>query len=357
MAYTVIDDPSAHFQVHGWTGNASTNAITLDGNSNLQADLYWHKQPEATNGWHNIDSSRGVTKILATQDSSATESTYSGYLTSFDSNGFTVPTGDSSSNANNTPQLSWLWKANGGTTSSNSDGGYTTSVQANQDAGFSIVTYSGTGGNSPSATTIGHGLGAVPKFIIIRARNRAENWHVFHHSMGTGGHILDNTSIFNNNSTLGATLPTSSVYTLGTDLRMNGGDNYVAWCFADVKGYSKFGHYKGNGSSNGIMVNTGFKPATIIIKNTEQTEPWIIYNTERSPSNPTNKKMSPGDAGAENLVSGQGDAAYNMIDILSNGFKLRSGNGASNVNDKTLIYAAWAKEPLVSSGGVPATAH
>ena len=353
MAYTVIDDPSAHFQVKGWTGNASSQAVTLDGNSDMQPDLYWHKQPEATNGWHNIDSSRGVTKILASQGTGA-ESTYSGYLTSFDSNGFTVPTGDTSSNANNTPQLSWLWKANGGSVSNNTDGDLTTSVQANQAAGFSIVTYSPP---NDTARTIGHGLGAVPKFVIIRARNRSENWSVFHHSMGTGGHILDNTSIFNSNSVLGATLPTSSVFTLGTDWRMNGAYNYVAWCWANVKGYSKFGRYKGNGSYDGIMINTGFKPATVIIKNTEQTEPWIIYNTERSPYNSTNKKMSPGDAGAENAVSGQGDAAYNMIDILSNGFKLRSNSGAANVNDKTLIYAAWAGEPLVSSGGVPATAH
>ena len=355
MAYTVIDDASAHFQVKGWTGNASTQAVTLDGNSDMQPDLYWHKEPLDANGWHNLDSSRGTNKILAFAQTGS-ESTWTGALTSFDSNGFTVPTGDTSTNSNNTPQLSWLFKANGGTTSSNSDGGYTTTVQANQDAGFSIVTYSGTGGNSPSATTIGHGLGAVPRFIIIRARNRGENWHVFHYSNGTGGMILDNTSVFNSSSTLGDTLPTSSVYKLGTDLRMNGSYNYVAWCWADVQGYSKFGQYYGNGQYDGCFVYTGFKPATIIAKASGSTEPWFIFNNVRDPGNVTEHKMGPHSSQAENLVSGQGDKNYNMIDVISNGFKCRSNSGGMNPNGGKMIYAAWAENPFVSSGGVPSPA-
>ena len=355
MAYTVIDDPSAHLQIQEYTGNASTLNVTNDGNSDLQPDWLLLKKMDTAH-WGCFDSSRGTSKMLITDDGGNYAEQTVGGVEAFNSDGFTLGN-NGTNNASGSTNVAWQWKANGGTTSSNTDGGYTTSVQANQDAGFSIVTYTGTGGNSPTATTIGHGLGAVPKFIIIRARNRVENWHVFHHSMGTGGHILDNTSAHNTNSVLGDTLPTSSVYKLGTDLRMNGGYNYIAYFFANVKGYSRFGRFKGNGSYDGIMVNTGFKPATVIIKNTEQSEPWIIYNTERSPSNPTNKKLSPGDSGGENAVSGQGDAAYNMIDILSNGFKLRSNNGASNVNDKTLIYAAWAKEPLVTSSGVPATAH
>ena len=245
-------------------------------------------------------------------------------------------------------------------TSSNSDGGYTTSVQANQDAGFSIVTYSGTGGNSPSATTIGHGLGAVPKFIIIRARNRVENWHVFHYSVGTGGQILDNQSTYNNNSTLGDTLPTSTVYKLGTDWRMNGSYNYVGYFFADIPGFSKFGSYQGNGETmHGPFVHLGFKPAFVIIKNTETANrAWYMFDLARRPFNPNGLKFYADTGGVEGTDQ--------SIDICSNGFKVRpegatgagSGVGTSSVNNdnQKMCYAAWAKNPFVTSTGTPTTA-
>ena len=210
MAYTDIDDPSAHFQVKKWTGNAGTNAITLDGNSNMQPDFMWHKEQNDTNGWHQFDSNRGVTKYLATNNANA-EATFSGYLSSFDSNGFTAGSGDSSMNSSSTAQCSWMWHCNSGTTSSNSDGSVTSTVQANTTAGFSIVTYSS---DNSSAETIGHGLGAVPKVLIVKRLNsNNRDWAVYHESIGNTKYLqlnesdaeIDNAAYWND------TTPTSSL--------------------------------------------------------------------------------------------------------------------------------------------------
>ena len=382
-AYSVIDDPSKFFQVMTYVGNQGSDvttgseaSFTFDGNSDMKPDWMWFKGRNYANDWTSYDSSNGFGSSSDTENGALCPSITQpegsaiwgggsayGYIKSFNTDGFTGVSGNVGSNPGPSKRAVWGyaseclaygWKANGGTTSTNTAGDINTTVQVNSDAGFSIVNYSPP---NDTARTIGHGLGAVPKFIIIKALNRNENWHVFHYEAGTGGSILDNDTAHNNNTVLGDTLPTSTVYKLGTDWRMNGSYHYVGYFFSEVRGFSKFGSYKGNGQYDGQFVYTGFKPAMIIIKDEDGTEPWIVYDTKRNPFNPTDKKLSPSIHSTENAVSGLGDANYNMIDIYANGFKCKSNSAAANGNNNTFFYAAWAEEPLVTSGGIPATAR
>jgi hypothetical protein len=352
MAYTNIDDPSAYFQVKLWTGNAGTNAITLDGNSDMQPDFMWHKEQYDTNGWHQFDSSRGAAKYLATQ-STAAEGTYSGYLNSFDSNGFTAGPGDSSMNSSGTAQCSWMWHCNGGTTSSNTDGSITSTVQVNQDAGFSIVTWAGTA----STATIGHGLGVAPKVVIIRARDKGvpTSWIVFHKDGSTSDDdyfILQGTfakgtqaGLFNNQ------YPSSTVFGVANDFWVNSAStNYIAYCFAEKQGYSKFGKYVGNGSTNGPFVYTGFKPAFLMVKRVDSISSWQIKDSARNPNNLADKTV----------FANLGNAEYSTFyfyDLLSNGFKVRGTDAELNDSGGTYIYMAFAENPFVTSTGVPTTAR
>ena len=361
MAYTNIDDPSAHFQVKLWTGTgAAGNTITLDGNSDMQPDWMWHKEPTDANGWHQIDSSRGTTYVLASQNTGAEYDVLNTYISSFNSNGFTAGYGDSSINSNGVSQCSWMWHCNGGTTSSNTDGSITSTVQANQDAGFSIVTYTGNG----SASTIGHGLGVVPAMIIVKCRNAGStNWTVYHKNSNATpqNYILElnNANAAADNDRFNDTAPTSSVFSVnaGSSTVNQNTNTYVAYCFAEKQGYSKFGKYVGNGSADGAFVYTGFKPAFVLVKNASATESWVVYDTARNTFNLTNLKLSPDTADSENNNSAIGGAAYNNIDILSNGFKCRSNNAATNGSGNTIIYMAFAEHPFTTSTGIPTTAR
>lgn len=352
MAYTTIDDSSEHFQADAYTGTG-TSAMSLSGNSNLQPDFIWAKRRTAAYDHSFFDSSRGGSALLQCSVTSA-ENTNQTWISSFNSDGFTAGLSDHSYSLTGGTYGGYFWKGNGGTTSSNTDGDITTTVQVNSTAGFSIVTYSPP---NDTARNIGHGLGKVPRFIIIKARNRDENWHVFHYSVGTGGQILDNQSTYNNNSTLGDTLPTSTVYKLGTDWRMNGSYNYVGYFFADIPGFSKFGSYQGNGETeHGPFVHLGFKPAFVIIKNTETANrAWYMFDLGRRPFNPNGLKFYADTGGVEGTDQ--------SIDICSNGFKVRpegavTGYGTSSVNNdnQKMCYAAWAKNPFVTSTGTPTTA-
>jgi len=354
-AYTNIDDPSAYFQVKKWTGNAGTNAITLDGNSDMRPDLMWHKEQNDTNGWHQFDSSRGVTKYLATQSTGA-EGTFSGYLTSFDSNGFTANYGDSSMNSSGTAQCSWMWHCNGGTTVSNTDGDITSTVQVNQDAGFSIITYTGSGTTND---TIGHGLGEEPDIAIFKRRDVATgNWDVqensgksgpisvaFRHTLnlteGTATNVLSSFS----NTTIGLST--------GGDAQKNiSGSDYVCYAFKGKQGYSKFGTYYGNGSTDGKFVYLGFKPALVIFKVlSDPNHGWSMIDNKRSPFNLMNNDIFANAGSAEATNS-------NLVDFLSNGFKLRGSTYPANSGGtNTYSYFAWAENPFVTSTGVPTTAR
>ena len=360
MPYTTIDDPSAHFQTKLYTGNSTNNtAITNDGNSDLQPDWIWAKS--RTNAhYHDLrDSTRGVTKRLVSNTNDA-ESTKDQSYVSFDSDGFTLGDDtDSDGSALNTINTSsnnyvaWQWKANGGTTTTNDAsstgvGSIDSVYQANTTAGFSIVTYTGTG----STATVAHGLGAVPDVLIFKKRSAADNWYVYHKQLTSDYYlVLDTTGARNNDVNIwNDTDPTSTVFSIANAGVHADGKTMVCYAFAEKKGYSKFGRYEGNGNANGAFVYTGFSPAWIMIKNrTDSGDDWHIFDSTRDATgNIASQRLKANDSGAE--------ASDGALDFLSNGFKLRNTSNARNSGDR-FIYMAFAKSPYVSSTGTPTTAR
>ena len=473
MAYTTIDDPSAHFQVKLYSGNNTQTSITYDGNSNLQPDWIWAKS-RSNSHYHDFrDTSRGLTLRLYSNGNNA-EDTKSASYVSFDSNGFTLgddgggsPANTVNSSSNN--YASWGWRAGGSTptktykvvvvsdsgnkyrfrnsadsatfaqsavtldlqeggtyvfdwsdstaqghpirfstTSDGTHGGgseYTTGVvkddsaykttitvassaptlyyycsnhsgmggqvntntlhgqtnfdgsnlsivQTNSTAGFSIVKRVGTGS---AGATYGHGLGSEPDVIINKGRNTNE-WYSYFKSISAGTHWIslestgakvDDANMWND------TNATSTIFTVGNSGGSNGSSvNYIAYCFSEVKGYSKFGSYKGNGSTDGAFVYTGFKPAWLMIKRTSDSgNDWIIIDTTRFTFNVIDNYLRANTSDAET-------DQYNIDeDILSNGFKLRGDSGNINASGATYLYMAFAEHPFVSSKGVPVTAR
>ena len=343
-----IDDGSQYFNTVLYSGNNTAKSITGVG---FQPDFIWDKNRSDVYNHYLNDSSRGVTKYLNSNNSSG-ESTITQGITSFDSDGFSVGT-DNSHNANGTNLVAWNWKANGGTTSSNTDGSITSTVQANTTAGFSIVTYTG---NGTAGATIGHGLGVTPSMFIIKGRSLSGSWVTYHKDLGAtkalalqGTNAPTTSSAYFNN-----TEPTSSVITLGYDGPgnevNNGGDTYVAYCFAEIEGYSKFGSYTGNGSSDGTFIYTGFRPAFVICKRTNGIGSWVVQDNKRPAYNQGGNYVY---ANALNV-----EATDLPIDILSNGFKQRQGAYSdNNGSGDTYIYMAFAENPFVTSGATPVTAR
>ena len=335
MAYTTIDKPSDYFNTVLYSGTGSSQAITGVG---FQPDWVWIKNRTGTN-WHTLyDVIRSTTKVLNSNQSEA-ESTDATGLTSFDSDGFTHGSGGNG-NVNGGSFVSWNWLASN-TTASNSNGSITSSVSASTTAGFSIVTYTGTGSNA----TIGHGLGSVPKMLIVKDRSSTENWRIYHASLGNTKEIyLDlNNASATSSTTWNNTTPTSSVFSVGTVHGTNkSSDNYVAYCFAEKKGYSKFGSYTGNGNADGTFVYTGFKPAFIIGKITSDANEWFLIDNKRSTFNVANKSVYANTSAAENT--------NHDVDFLSNGFKIRDSDGTVNVSGGSYIYLAFAEAPFVTAG-------
>ena len=358
MAYTNIDDPSAYFQTAIYNGQSGTQFdVTNDGNSDLQPDLIWFKDRGAAYSHYLVDSSRGRAKGLKS-DTTAAETT-SGQtnwdLVSFDSDGFEVgaPSEGESTNAGTTSKAAWQWKANGGTTASNTDGNTTTTVQANQDAGFSIVTYTGTGSGSQ---TMGHGLGVTPNIVLTKARSGTSNWS-FNGNFGgmTYGtnRLLLNTSAALTADTNEVTAASSTTFTGGGSSGVNSnGSTFVAYCFVEKQGYSKFGKYVGNGNANGPFVYTGFKPAWVMVKRSNAAgDSWAIFDNQRSDFNVIGKEIAANESSAEYVRT-----AANT-DFLSNGFKIRNTDGWHNTSGATYIYMAFAENPFTTSTGIPTTAR
>jgi hypothetical protein len=346
-----IDKPNLHFNTKLYTGNGSTNhSITGVG---FQPDWTWIKSRDDTYSHFVFDAVRGAGKQIHPNLTNA-ETTNLNNLYSFDSDGFSLAQSgnDDVTNKNNSNFASWNWKANG-QGSSNTDGSInTTYTSANTTAGFSICKYTGTGSNA----TVGHGLGAAPKMIIFKNTNSTRDWAVYHDFIQPGtpnAYMALNQTYakeagynFSN-----ATAPTSSVFSVGNLTSNNGsGQEYIAYCFADVKGYSKFGGYTGNGNANGTFVYTGFKPAFVIFKNATDTGyGWYILDNKRDIDNPAAQYIYVNQNSAE--------ATNTFYDLLSNGFKVRESGGGSNGSGKTYIYMAFAENPIVGSNNVPATAR
>ena len=346
MAYTTIDDPTIYFNTKLFTGNGSTQSLTGVG---FQPDWVWFKnRTDAGNNHLLYDVVRGVTKTIKSSTNGA-EVTDSGGLTSFDSDGFSVGSKGSLNNSS-ASIVAWNWKA-GGSASSNTDGSITSTVSANTTAGFSILTFTGTG----SSATVGHGLGAVPKAILFKKTSGAQGWGVYHDGVGNTGSLrLDGTDgtttssdFFNNTS------PTSSVFTVNVNNSVNNsGGTMLAYCFAEKKGYSKFGSYTGNGNADGTFIYLGFKPALIITKRTNDISHWLMMDNKRDTFNVAKTLVVANDSDSEsNWGTGRN------IDFLSNGFKARSTSTGLNVSGSSYIYIAFAESPFVTSTGIPTTAR
>ena len=363
MAYTTIDDPSAHFQALTYTGNATNRTLTFDGNSDLQADWFWFKERNASANWHQLyDTSRGIgtssSKRLFTNATSAEEETSGSGVRGVGTNSVDIGTTPGVNGNTNTLVL-WAWKANGGTTSSNTDGDITSTVQVNSTSKFSIFTYTGNGNN---LDTVGHGLGTTPDFCVIKGRSSGasgtQRWFVKVPAVCGASEILElDTTNAKGDSGNGIETMSSTTVTLGIDTgNGNGvnesGLNYVGYAFASVEGYSKIGSYTGNGNADGPFVYTGFRPAWVMTKRTDSTSSWFILDVKRDPENYLGQNLYPNLANAEST-----ETSGRISDFLSNGFKCRGSNNDNNASGGTYIYMAFAEHPFVSSKGVPVTAR
>ena len=346
--YTTIDDPSEYFQTATWAGTGATQSITNDGNSDLQPDWVWTKPRGIAFNHSLMDSSRGVGssgKVIVANSANA-EFTINDYVTSLNSDGFSVGAGDAGFNASNDTYVSWQWKANGGTTSTNTNGTVNSTVQANTTAGFSIVQWASDG----APDTIGHGLSQAPDWIFMKSTVSGLHWFGYSRELGPGKqHLLALDYIQSNTSVLNNTDPSSTVfYTNHSDVSSGG---MIAYCFHSVQGYSKFGSYTGNGSTNGPFIYTGFKPAMVLLRRSNTSSNWVIMDSKRNTFNEMETRLFPNLNNAETT-----DSTYGM-DFLSNGFKLRDTVSQSNGSGSTYIYMAFAEQPFVTSTGAPATAR
>ena len=319
-----------NFDVVTYTGNGSSQSIS---SLAFRPDFVWIKGRSFNGANMLFDSVRGATKRLVSNQT-LVESTVQG-VTSFNSDGFTLGN-DADCNFNNNTLVAWCWKA-GGTAVSNTDGSITSSVSANAEYGFSIVSYTGTGANA----TIGHGLNTTPKFIIAKTRDSAVNWIIYHGSLGSQDFLRFTTAQTDNNSTVWNTAPTDSVFGVGSANGVNeSGDDYIAYCFADVPGYQRIGSYTGNGSSTGPVIVTGFKPRWILIKRSDSADSWQISDTARGGDSSNDDVLFADLSSAESATSNR------TIDFLNNGFQLKGTNGGINASGGTYLYLAIGDDEI-----------
>lgn len=351
MAYTTINKPSNYFDTKLYTGTGSAQSITGLG---FSPDFVWIKDRTSANNHRLLDTVRGATKELYSSSNADGEVTQAQSLTAFNSDGFSIGTlAQVNTNANN--YVSWNWDGNG-SGSSNNSGTITSTVSANTTSGFSIVTYTG---NGSSSATVGHGLGIAPAMIIVKGRagtNAANNWFIYHKNLSSNNNLIFTTAAQAGTGTFSSGVvssPTSSTFgfTAGTTvINVNeSGTTYVAYCFAEVKGFSKIGSYTGNGSTDGPFVYTGFKPSMVIAKRIDSTGNWRTRDNKRSPNNVITDVLYPNSSASTTTEDDH--------DFLSNGFKVRTTGPENNASGGTFIYMAFAEQPLVGTNNVPATAR
>jgi hypothetical protein len=351
MPYTTINKGSSYFNTVLYTGTGSGGSNRQITGVGFQPDWVWVKTRGSTQEHVLSDVVRGATGALDSSATTAEEITNT-RIGAFISDGFQLGSGavQNRVNENGVGLVSWNWLANGAGVS-NTSGTITSTVSANTTAGFSIVSYTGTGANA----TVGHGLGVAPNVVIIKERTSAGEWVFGDSSLGftkfiemnSSGASQTNSTRFNN------TAPTSSVFSIGTALDVNtNGNAHIAYCFADVKGFSKFGSYTGNGSTNGTFIYTGFSPAFVMFKNTTTANrQWYMMDNKRNTFNVANIVLAANQANDESWW-GTG----NNIDFLSNGIKIRSNSDINNSSDN-FIYMTFAQNPFVSSTQIPVTAR
>jgi len=330
---STITNGAAYMAATTYTGTGSARSVTGVG---FQPDFVWIKERSSTSGHALFDVVRGVQKRLVSNTTDA-EDTSAQLLTAFNSDGFSVGT-DGAINENTQTYIGWQWKANG-TGVTNTNGSITSTVSVGATQGFSVVTYTA----SSSASTIGHGLGVAPSMIIQKNRDAVTDWGVYHISVGATKFLkLNSTDAASTNSIpWNDTTPTSTVFSIGTGY--TNGNKYVAYCFSAVAGYSAFGSYTGNGSADGTFVYTGMRSRFLMIKRTDGVGEWWIYDTSRSASNTANLVLFAHSSAAE--------ISDSNVDILSNGFKLRTATYQPNTSGQTYIYMAFAEVPFKSALG------
>ena len=336
MAYTTIDNPELYFQVKIYTGTGSSNALTLDGDENMQPDLVWNKIRSATGSHRMTDAVRGVTEEIY-PDIPDAEDTQSEGVTAFGSNGFTVGT-NAGYNTSSATYVAWCWKESA-------------------TAGFDIVSYTGNGSNR----TISHSLSAKPAMMIVKQRSASRDWWVYNKNLdgtdgATGVLYLDLTDAAGTSATTSwnSTAPTTSVFSLGTTVGVNkASQTYIAYLFAEKQGFSKFGSYIGNGNVDGTYVHLGFRPAWLLIKRSSASgTDWILHDNKRAGFNVNDDYLAANTSAAE--VTGN---TYQNLDLLANGFKMRGSGTGTNTSGETYVYMAFAEQPFVNSKGVPCNAR
>ena len=338
-----INKPNQYFNTKLYTGTGAENGITGVG---FQPDFTWIKERSSATSHRVFDSIRGATKEMFT-DLTDAESTDAQSLKSFDSDGFTLGT-DGATNGSSDTYASWNWLASN-TTASNTDGSITSTVSASTTSGFSIVSWTGTGANA----TVGHSLNSTPQMIIVKNRGAGEIWVVYNKTIGATKYLSLNSNIASTTSSTiwNDTEPTSSVFSVGTSEQSNrSGYDMIAYCFSEVKSFSKFGQYTGNGSADGTFVYTGFKPAFVIIKRTDGANGWCMFDNKRDPENTVDKTLF------AHLSNAESTGIFNS-DFLSNGFKIRDTDADWNASGSSYIYMAFAESPLVGTNNIPATAR
>ena len=339
-AYTTIDNPELYFQTYIYAGNASNpRTHTLSGDEDMQPDMIFQKNRSSSNGWTVADAVRGANLTLSC-DGAGAEITdkADGHVDSFTSTGFVLGAGTSDARINDSGNnyAAWCWKESA-------------------TAGFDIISYSGTG----SAKTESHSLSAVPHWMLVKQRNDpgggSNSWEVYHQKNTSAPetefmYFNETGATTDSNLRWNDTAPTSSVITVGTGYSTNqSSSSFIGYLWSEKQGYSKFGSYSGNGNADGTFVYTGFRPAFLIIKRTEEAGSWNLIDTKRDTYNPTAVNIKADSSNAEE--------SFSICDILSNGFKIRTTNGAVNNSSGTYIYMAFAEAPFVNSNGVPCNAR
>ena len=341
MAYTDIDKPTDYFETELYSGSSSD--VTMNA-LDFQPDWVWLKKISSSGDNLTYDSVRGTNKRLTINgtDEEVDRSSNNDELKSFNSDGWTLGTYNSNVTGAGSNCVSFNWKA-GGSASSNSDGSAASSVSANTTAGFSIVSYTG----NETAKTIGHGLGAIPQIVVTKNRSTAGQWAMYNRNLGANKnlHLEVTDAAASSSAVFNDTESTSSVFSVGNaSMTNNNGSNFIAYCFAEKQGYSKFGSYTGNGSSDGVFVYTGFRPALVIIKRTDNSSGgnWLLLDSVRDDINAVGK----------NLYANVNDAetSTDRCDFVSNGFKLRQSGTTVNTSSGTYIYMAFAEAPFVTAG-------
>ena len=342
MAYTTINKSTDYFNTLTYTGDDGTNrSITGVG---FQPDFIWFKDRSNSFNHYLFDIIRDGQTYYISSNNNAGEAADTTSLKSMDSDGFTVGA-SAGVNGNNNNYASWNWKANG-TGVANTAGSINSTVSVNTTSGFSIVKYTGTG----SAATVGHGLGVKPDMIFSKPYSTAGDWNVYNDSFAAQQRIkLNSTAGVSTNTEIFSSLPTSTLVSIGTsgDINANG-TSHLFYCFNSVQGYSKFGSYTGNNNADGTFVYLGFKPAFVMIKRSSDVQGWVMWDSKRPGYNLTNQSLTANESSAEETGR--------TFDMLSNGFKLRDTNTATNAAS-TYIYMAFAAAPLVGTNNIPANAR